>query len=229
MARTLRSERAARYRDWVEGNRHFVAEQTAGRVGYLHIPDMSTQGLAEFHRGFLAQVHLAGLILDVRYNAGGMVSPLILEKLAHRHLGYDVRRWGAPESYPYHTLRGHLLALTNQFAGSDGDMFSYSFRELKMGPLLGKRTWGGVIGIDSRYQLVDGTTTTQPQYSIWFHKAGWNVENQGVVPDEEIEDAPHDYAAGRDAQLERSIQRMLQLLGEQPIEPVSFTDRPRLG
>ncbi len=108
-----------------------------------------------------------------------MVSPLILEKLAHRHLGYDVRRWGAPESYPYHTLRGHLLALTNQFAGSDGDMFSYSFRELKMGPLLGKRTWGGVIGIDSRYQLVDGTTTTQPQYSIWFHKAGWNVENQG--------------------------------------------------
>ena len=72
-------------------------------------------------------------------------------------------------------------------------MFSYSFRELKMGPLLGKRTWGGVIGIDSRYQLVDGTTTTQPQYSIWFHKAGWNVENQGVTPDEEIEDAPHDY------------------------------------
>ncbi|MGA0391203.1 MAG: S41 family peptidase [bacterium] len=227
--RTLRSERAARYRDWVEGNRRFVAEQTAGRVGYLHIPDMSTQGLAEFHRGFLAQVHLAGLILDVRYNAGGMVSPLILEKLAHRHLGYDVRRWGAPESYPYHTLRGHLLALTNQFAGSDGDMFSYSFRELKMGPLLGKRTWGGVIGIDSRYQLVDGTTTTQPQYSIWFHKAGWNVENQGVTPDEEIEDAPHDYAAGRDAQLERSIQRMLQLLEEQPIEPVSFTARPRLG
>jgi tricorn protease len=227
--RTLRSERAARYRDWVERNRRFVAEQTAGRVGYLHIPDMSTQGLAEFHRGFLAQVHLVGLILDVRYNAGGMVSPLILEKLAHRHLGYDVRRWGTPESYPYHTLRGHLLALTNQFAGSDGDMFSYSFRELKMGPLLGKRTWGGVIGIDSRYQLVDGTTTTQPQYSIWFHKVGWNVENHGVTPDEEIEDAPQDYAAGRDAQLERSIQRMQQLLQEQPIEPVSFKARPQLG
>ena len=127
--RTLSSERAARYRDWVEGNHRFVAEQTAGRVGYLHIPDMSTQGLAEFHRGFLAQVHLAGLILDVRYNAGGMVSPLVLEKLAHRHLGYDVRRWGAPESYPYHTLRGHLLALTNQFVG--WGYVQLCFRELK--------------------------------------------------------------------------------------------------
>lgn len=229
VVRTLRSEQAARYRDWVEQNRQLVQSQTDGRVGYLHIPDMSTQGLAEFHRGFLAQVHLVGLILDVRFNAGGMVSPLILEKLAHRHLGYDVRRWGAPESYPYHTLRGHLLALTNQFAGSDGDMFSYSFRELQLGPLLGKRTWGGVIGIDSRYQLVDGTTTTQPQYSIWFHKAGWNVENQGVTPDEIIEDAPQDYIAGRDVQLERAIQRMQQLLEEQPMEPVTFSARPRLG
>ena len=108
-------------------------------------------------------------------------------------------------------------------------MYSCSFRELQMAQPLGQRNCCGVIGIDSRYQLVDGTTTTQPQYSIWFHKAGWNVENQGVAPDEEIEDAPHDYAAGRDAQLERSIQRMLQLLEEQPIEPVSFTVRPRLG
>lgn len=227
--KTLRSESAARYRDWVEHNRHFVTEQTAGRVGYLHIPDMSSEGLAEFHRGYLSQVHLDGLIIDVRYNAGGMVSPLILEKLAHRHLGYDVRRWGAPESYPYHTLRGHLLALTNQFAGSDGDMFSYSFQQLELGPLLGKRTWGGVIGIDSRYQLVDGTTTTQPQYSIWFHKAGWTVENYGVLPDEVIEDAPQDYAAGKDVQLERSIERMLQRLEEQPVRPVEFTPRPQLG
>ena len=227
VVRTLASERTSRYREWVRTNAALVSEATAGRVGYLHIPDMAELGISEFHRGYLAQVDRDGLIIDVRYNAGGMISPLILEKLMHRHLGYDVPRWGTPESYPYHTLRGHLLALTNQFAGSDGDMFTASFRELGLGPVVGKRTWGGVIGIDSRYQLVDGTTTTQPQYSIWFHHAGWSVENYGVDPDIEVEDTPQSYQQGRDLQLERAVEVMLKRLKDEPITPMQFDTPPR--
>jgi tricorn protease len=227
VVRTLASERNTRYREWVQANAKFVSEATSGRVGYLHIPDMAELGIAEFHRGYLAQVGRDGLIIDVRYNVGGMVSPLILEKLMHRHLGYDVPRWGTPESYPYHTLRGHLLALTNQFTGSDGDMFTESFRELGLGPVVGKRTWGGVIGIDSRYQLVDGTTTTQPQYSIWFHHAGWSVENYGVDPDIEVEDSPQSYQEGRDLQLERAVEVMLKRLEDEPITPIRFDQPPR--
>lgn len=190
VVKTLVSDKQARYREWVNANTRFVNEKTEGRVGYLHIPDMHTWGISEFHRGYLSQTDKSGLIIDVRYNAGGMVSPLILEKLSHRHLGYDVPRWGVPEAYPYHTLQGHLFVLANGFTGSDGDMFCQSFKTLKLGKLLGKRTWGGVIGIDHRYHLVDGTVTTQPQYSAWFHDAAWSVENYGVTPDIEVDFPP---------------------------------------
>lgn len=224
---TLPSERRVRYREWVRSNELRVQEATAGRVGYVHLPDMGTEGISEFHRGYLAQVDRHALIIDVRYNAGGMVSPLILEKLMHRHLGYDVPRWGSPESYPYHTIRGPLLALANSFTGSDGDMFSASFRALELGSLVGKRTWGGVIGIDSRYTLVDGTVTTQPQYSIWFHHLGWTVENYGVDPDLEVEDPPQAYARGEDPQLERAIQEILRTLEEVDLPPAQFGPIPR--
>ena len=227
VVKTLFVEQKFRYREWVRNNVKTVESLTEGRVGYLHLPDMSTHGIAEFHRGYLAQVDREGLIVDARYNAGGMVSPLILEKLAHRHLGYDVPRWGSPESYPYHTLRGHLIVIANQFTGSDGDMFTTSFRQLQLGPLVGKRTWGGVIGIDGRYQLVDGTTTTQPQYSIWFHHAGWSVENHGVDPDIEVEDTPQSFIKNEDPLLARTVQEMLRLLKEKPVQSVSYSPSPR--
>ncbi|HIO61156.1 MAG TPA: peptidase [Deltaproteobacteria bacterium] len=227
VVKTLFGEQKVRYREWVRNNVKTVESLTEGRVGYLHLPDMSTHGIAEFHRGYLAQVDREGLIVDARYNAGGMVSPLILEKLAHRHLGYDVPRWGSPESYPYHTLRGHLIVIANQFTGSDGDMFTTSFRQLQLGPLVGKRTWGGVIGIDGRYQLVDGTTTTQPQYSIWFHHAGWSVENHGVDPDIEVEDTPQSFIKNEDPLLARTVQEMLRLLKEKPVQSVSYSPSPR--
>ncbi len=227
LVKTLSGEQEVRYREWVRETIKTVDSLTGGRVGYLHIPDMSTHGIAEFHRGYLAQVDREGLIVDARYNAGGMVSPLILEKLAHRHLGFDVPRWGTPESYPYHTLRGHLIVIANQFTGSDGDMFTTSFRQLQLGQLVGKRTWGGVIGIDGRYQLVDGTTTTQPQYSIWFHHAGWSVENHGVDPDIEVEDTPHSYINNEDPQLERTVKEMLRLLKEKPVLSVNYSPSPR--
>ena len=196
------------------------------QIGYIHIPDMSSNGISEFHRGYLSQVDRKGLIIDVRYNAGGMVSPLILEKLSHRHLGYDIPRWGSPESYPYHTLRGYLVVIANQFTGSDGDMFTESFRQLKLGKIIGKRTWGGVIGIDSRYQLVDGTTTTQPQYSILFHNSGWSIENHGVEPDIEVEDTPQSFNQKEDLILQKAINEILKMLKEKPLPSLSFPPSP---
>ena len=225
--KTLYSEKKVRYREWVNNNLKIATKLSKGQIGYIHIPDMSTNGISEFHRGYLSQVDRKGLIIDVRYNAGGMVSPLILEKLSHRHLGYDVPRWGSPESYPYHTLRGYIVLIANQFTGSDGDMFTESFRQLKLGSIIGKRTWGGVIGIDSRYQLVDGTTTTQPQYSILFHNSGWSVENHGVEPDIEVEDSPQSYYQKEDLLLLKAINEILKMLKEKPLPSFTLPPSPK--
>ena len=214
--KALKDETPARYRDWVEGNRRTVHEATDGRVGYVHIPDMGPWGYAEFHRGYLAEVGRDALIVDVRFNGGGHVSQLILEKLARRRLGYDVPRWGEPEPYPVDSVLGPMVALTNEQAGSDGDIFSHCFKLMGLGPLIGKRTWGGVIGIWARNRLVDGSVVTQPEFSFWFEDVGWGVENYGTDPDIEVDITPQDYAAGKDTQLERAIEEILRLLEEQP-------------
>ena len=226
-AHTLATEAQARYRAWVEGNRRHVHQATEGRVGYVHIPDMGPRGYAEFHRGYLAEVERDALIVDVRYNGGGHVSALILEKLARRRLGYDVTRWGGATPYPTESVGGPLVAITNEYAGSDGDIFSHSFKLMKLGPLIGKRTWGGVIGIWPRHALVDGTITTQPEFSFWFEDVGWNVENYGTEPDIEVDITPQDYREGRDPQLERAIQEILRLLEEKPPLPIpDVSQRP---
>ena len=226
IVRALHSESGARYRAWVENNRKQVHEATGGRVGYVHIPDMGANGYAEFHRGYLAEVHRDGLIIDVRYNGGGHVSQLILEKLARRRIGYDLSRWGGLSPYPADSVAGPIVALTNESAGSDGDIFCHSFKLLKLGPLIGKRTWGGVIGIWPRHTLVDGTVTTQPEYSYWFEDVGWNVENYGTDPDIEVDIRPQDYIARRDPQLERAIEESQRLLEAAPIRRPDVTQRP---
>jgi tricorn protease len=224
---TLKNEMPARYREWVEQNRRRVHEATNGRVGYVHIPDMGARGYAEFHRGFLGELDRQGLIVDVRFNAGGHVSPLILEKLARRRIGYDLSRWGQILSpYPPESLIGPVVALTNEHAGSDGDIFSHGFKVLGLGSLLGKRTWGGVVGIWPRQALVDGTITTQPEFSFWFEDVGWGVENYGTEPDIEVEITPQDYARGVDTQLERAVAEIVALLEANPPSLPTFSERP---
>lgn len=207
---------AGRYRDWVEANRRTVHEVTSGRVGYLHIPDMAYVGFSEFHRYFLMEYDRDGLIIDVRFNGGGMVSGLLLEKLARRRIGYDFQRWGPPEPYPIQSPRGPMVALTDENAGSDGDIFSHSFKMLGLGPLVGMRTWGGVIGIEPYITLADGSVTTQPEFSFWFNDVGWGVENYGTDPTITVEYPPQDYIAGKDPQLERAIAEALKLIAERP-------------
>ena len=226
--RARRSEALARYREWVEANRCKVLEATGGRIGYVHIPDMGAWGFAEFHRLYLTEVARDGLVVDVRYNRGGHVSELLIEKLARRRLGYDVSRWGKPAPYPSYSVGGPMVALTNQWAGSDGDIFSHAFKLMKLGPLIGTRTWGGVIGISPRHALADGSFTTQPEFSFWFVDVGWGVENYGTDPDIEVDVAPQDYAAGRDPQLDRAIAEVLRLLEENPPVVPAFDERPVL-
>jgi len=224
---TLRSEDPLRYREWVNRNRQLVHEASQGRIGYVHIPDMGGAGYAEFHRGFLPEVKREGLIVDVRYNRGGHVSSLILEKLARRRVAYSAARWmQIPEPYPAYAIAGPLVALTNEFAGSDGDIFSHAFKLMKLGPLVGKRTWGGVVGINPSRSLVDGTTITQPEFAFWFSDVGWRVENYGTDPDIEIDILPQDYSQGRDPQLERAIAEAVRLLEANPPSLPDFSQKP---
>ncbi|MGI9149882.1 MAG: S41 family peptidase [Chloroflexota bacterium] len=225
--KALGDERPARYRDWVEANRETVHTATNGRVGYIHVPDMGPEGYAEFHRAFLLEYDRDGLIVDVRVNGGGHVSGLLLEKLARRRVGYDFPRWASPKSYPDEAPAGPMVALTNELAGSDGDIFSHTFKMLKLGPLVGKRTWGGVIGIWPRHRLVDGTVTTQPEFSFFFDDVGWRVENYGTDPDIEIDNAPQDYVRGADPQLEKAIEVALDVLTRRPPHRPRPTQRPQ--
>ncbi|HLG64386.1 MAG TPA: PDZ domain-containing protein [Ktedonosporobacter sp.] len=227
--KALASESPARYREWVEENRRYVHSVSQGRVGYIHIPNMVSDGYAEFHRGFLTEYDYPALVVDVRWNSGGHVSGLLLEKLARRRIGYDFSRWGQPDPYPGESPRGPMVALTNEHAGSDGDIFSHSFKLMGLGPLIGKRTWGGVIGISPSHRLVDGTVTTQPEFSFWFKDVGWNVENYGTDPDIEVDIAPQDFANKVDPQLDRAIAEALRLSEEYPALEPKPGERPRLG
>ncbi|MBX9877691.1 MAG: PDZ domain-containing protein [Candidatus Obscuribacterales bacterium] len=228
VVKTLREEHTLRYRNWVETNRRIVHEKSKGKLGYLHIPDMGPPGFAEFHRGYLLEMHRMGLVIDVRYNRGGHVSGLLLEKLARKRVGYSVPRWGRPVSYPYEAPFGPMVCLTNEKAGSDGDIFSHGFKLYKLGPLVGKRTWGGVIGISPNHRLVDGTITTQPEFSFWFKDVGWAVENYGTDPDHDIDISPQDHVAERDPQLEKGIELLTESLEKNPVKLPDFSKKPSL-
>jgi tricorn protease len=211
--KALADERGARYRDWVEANRAHVHDRSDGRVGYVHIPDMGPRGFGEFHRGFLVESERDALIVDVRFNGGGNVSPLLLEKLVRRRYAtFETRHFGALP-WPPHARRGPVVAITNERAGSDGDIFSHAFKRLELGPLIGTRTWGGVVGVWPRQRLADGTITTQPEFHMTFDDVGRGLENRGAEPDIVVEITPQDHVRGDDPQLERAIEEALRLAG----------------
>ena len=217
----LRDERRLRYQDWVADRRQFVRARSDGRIGYLHVPDMMGEGWAHLHRDLRAEMGRDALIVDVRGNRGGHTSQLIVEKLARRIIGWDFGRWLLPKSYPEEAARGPLIALADEFAGSDGDIVTTAIKSLGLGPVIGARTWGGVVGIDGGgHGLVDGTRITVPRYAFWFTEFGWGVENYGVDPDTEVLITPDDWAAGRDPQLEVAVDRALAMLAENPPAPL---------
>jgi tricorn protease len=213
----LYDDRRLRYQDWVASRRQSVRTRSDGRVGYLHVPDMMGEGWAHLHRDLRAEMSRDALIVDVRGNRGGHTSQLIVEKLARRIIGWKIPRHLRPYSYPQEARRGPMVALTDEFAGSDGDIVTAAIKSLGLGPVIGARTWGGVVGIDGGgHGLVDGTRITIPRYASWFNEFGWSVENYGVDPDTEVLITPDDWAVGHDPQLEVAVDRALALLEENP-------------
>jgi tricorn protease len=223
----LRSDLRLRYQDWVAGRRQLVRERTDGRAGYLHVPDMVSEGWSDFHRDLRGEMEKEALIVDVRSNRGGHTSQLIVEKLARRVIGWDTVRHGSPESYPVQAPRGPVVAVTDEWAGSDGDIVTAAIQIMRIGTVVGARTWGGVIGIEGWHQLVDGTSMTMPKFSFWFSQFGWGVENYGVDPDVELLMTPNDWVAGTDVQLERAISLAMETLQAEPAAaPPDTTARP---
>jgi tricorn protease len=214
----LRDERRLRYQDWVAGRRRLVRELGDSRIGYLHIPNMIGEGWADFHRDLRTEMQFDALVMDVRGNGGGHISELVVEKLARRVIGWDQGRWIRPSSYPQDGRRGPVVTVTDEFAGSDGDIVTAAIKLLGLGPVVGTRTWGGVVGIDGvpGHELVDGTHMTVPRYAFSFDEYGWGVENYGVDPDVEVLLTPDDWAAGHDPQLETAVRLVLEALEKQP-------------
>ncbi|MEQ3551691.1 S41 family peptidase [Pseudonocardia nematodicida] len=228
--RPLPSEDALRYQDRVARLRAEVDERSGGRLGYLHVPDMMAPGWAQLHRDLARETTRDGLLLDVRGNRGGHTSQLVVEKLARTVGGWTVPRHKAPTTWPLDAPRGPVVTLADERSGSDGDIVTGAIKRLGVGPVVGARTWGGVIGIDSRYRLVDGTLVTQPRYSHWFDGVGWTMENHGVDPDVEVVVTPQDRAAGRDPQLDRAIEIALARLEEHPpARPPDVATRPSVA
>jgi tricorn protease len=207
--KTLKSEKPLRYREWIERNRELVHKASGGRIGYIHVPDTSAGGYAEFHRGFLEEYDREGLVVDFRFNRGGDIPSLFLEKMMQRRLGYMHTKWTKPVANPIESPRGPMVAITNEYAGSGGDYISYAFRRLGLGKLIGKRTWGGLVGISPKFRLVDGTIVTQPEFGLWFDDIGYGIENHGVEPDIEVEMGPDEE---KDLQMESALEELKKIM-----------------
>jgi tricorn protease len=206
-----------RYLRWVERNRAYVAEKTAGRVGYIHIPDMGGNGAYEFIKSYYPQIRKEGLVVDVRANGGGNISQWIIERLDSKLLG---TRFGYasdyPSTYPNTVFYGHMVCLLNQVSASDGDIFPHRFRDAGLGPLIGKRSWGGVVGISGTGPLLDGGTIFVPQQATNDVDGSYIIEGHGVDPDIDVENEPAALLADHDQQLDRGIEEVLKAMEREP-------------
>ncbi len=218
------SEAALIYNDWVTRNREYVRRVTKGRVGYIHIPDMGANGAREFLKWFYPQVRTEGLIVDERSNGGGNISQWIIERLRRVLMGLDYSRTAAdPETYPSRVHVGPKVCLINGTTASDGDIFAYMFRQAGLGPLIGTRTWGGVVGITGHGPLIDGGTVYVPEFGNGSADGRWVVEGIGVEPDIVVEQDPRAVLEGHDPQLERAVEEVMRRL---PPEPQGLPPRP---
>ncbi|NJL26687.1 MAG: hypothetical protein HC897_01840 [Thermoanaerobaculia bacterium] len=211
------SENDLLYLRWTERNRRWVDEHSQGRVGYLHIPDMGEAGIREFIKWFYGQIRKEGLVIDVRSNGGGNVSPMILERLQRRLLMMDYERNSdVPDTYPSATFHGQLVCLIDEDTASDGDQFSYVFRGAGLGSLVGKRSWGGVVGIYGRAPLIDGASVSVPESGSADAQGRWVIEGHGVDPDFVVENEPKLVLQGRDPQLEKGLEVLLEQIAKEP-------------
>ncbi|MBS0191818.1 MAG: S41 family peptidase [Phycisphaerales bacterium] len=224
--RALANEHPLRYRDWCRRNREYVDKTSGGTIGYMHLPDMGGDGLTRFIQFYYPQLRKQGIIFDDRYNGGGNVSPMIIERLKRQIWAYDIPRRGEPTPYPEGTQQGFKAVLINHWSASDGDIFPETFKLNALGPVIGKRSWGGVIGIRGDKNFIDGGNSTQPEFAWYDPKRGWTVENHGVDPDIDIDNTPDQEAAGKDTQLDRAISELQDRIKKAPVQPFRLVPAP---
>ncbi|MGD8867691.1 MAG: S41 family peptidase [Gemmatimonadales bacterium] len=217
MVKPIDSELSLKYYTWVAAKRRYVEEATDGRIGYLHIPDMGADGIREFIKWYYGQIRKDGLVIDVRGNGGGNVSAMLIQRLNRELLATGFNRtadW--PDTYPGTVFYGHLVCLINETSASDGDIFPGMFKKADLGPLIGKRTWGGVVGISGHGPLIDGGVVFVPQYATNDIDGSYIIEGYGVAPDIEVENTVESILAGRDLQLERAVQEVTEAVRRDP-------------
>lgn len=214
------SEYGLRNLDWINTNRQIVDALSGGKVAYVYMPNTAGAGYTNFNRYFYAQLDKQGLILDERYNQGGFIADYVVNVLGQKHLSNAIERDGKPVHDPQGAIFGPKAMIINQSAGSGGDAMPWYFRKAGLGPLVGTRTWGGLVGIGGYPTLIDGGFVTAPRYAIYGLSGDWEVEGHGIPPDVQVEELPKDVAAGHDVQLERAVAIVMEQLKEHPV-PVS--------
>lgn len=216
------------YYAWVQGNIKKVSDASGGRIAYVHVPDMLQTGLNEFAKHYYPQLKKQALILDVRGNGGGNVSPQIIERLRREPAMVGIARNAEPGVDPGGTFVGPMACLLNEFSASDGDIVSYRFRHHKLGPLIGKRSWGGVVGIRGSLPLLDGGTLSKPEFSRFdLEGKEWIMENKGVTPDLVVDNDPGREFAGDDQQLTKAVEVLLAELKKNPPKPIVTPPYPK--
>jgi len=211
------NETALRNYAWIENNRRYVDNATGGRVAYVYMPDTSFGGYTNFNRYFFAQVGKDAVIIDERFNGGGALATDIIEFLQRKLLSLVATRDGEDEAQPQGAILGPKVMLINEFAGSGGDAMPYYFKAAGVGPLIGKTTWGGLVGRAGGPALMDGGFVTAPSSGVWSPKDGWIAENVGITPDIEIEHDPALVRQGKDPQLDKAIEVVMSELAKNPL------------
>jgi tricorn protease len=219
LVKPIASETSLMYLAWVEGNRRYVEEKSGGKIGYVYIPDMGGDGIREFIKWFYPQLRKQGLVIDARDNGGGNVSSMIIERLSRKLLGVGFdRNASATGTYPPQTFYGYMVALISESTASDGDIFAYMFKQAQLGPTIGKRTWGGVVGINDYGPVIDGGQVEVPQYTAIADLNGnYKVEGEGVAPDIEVENDVFSTIHGKDPQLDRGIAEVMAKINAHPL------------
>lgn len=221
------SESSLRNLAWIEGNRRKVDELSGGKVAYVYVPDTANAGFTSFNRYFFAQVGKLGAVIDERFNGGGQLADYIVDYLNRPLRTQEITREGAISNEPGAAIYGPKVMLINEFAGSGGDALPWYFRKGAIGTLVGTRTWGGLVGIGGYPTLIDGGTVTAPRFALYGLNGQWEVENVGIAPDIEVAQDPKLVRAGRDPQLERAVEIVLEGLKKNPPPSVPVPAYPK--
>jgi tricorn protease len=223
----VESESALRQRAWIEANRRKVDELTNGRLAYVYLPNTAGAGYTNFNRYYYMQMNKQGAVIDERFNGGGSAADYMVDMMNRPLLNYWATRDGKDFQTPTAAINGPKVMIINEHAGSGGDALPYYFRDRKLGPLIGTRTWGGLVGIYDYPVLIDGGGVTAPRVAFYNKQGNWEVENEGVPPDIEVEQLPKATAGSGDPQLERAISEALKLLEKNPPKRVERAPYPK--